>query len=303
MALLDLAARWAPGADAFLAVGHVNHGLRGRTSAADARFVRRQAAARDIPFRAQRVPVRRFARLEGLGIEEASRVLRYRALARMAADLRCAAVLAAHTLDDQAETVVMNLVRGAGPDGLGGMAPRSTWPVPVPRARTGSPRPRRSNEGPLLLRPLLTVPKNEILGYLRDRRVPFRTDATNALPLFFRNRVRPVLQAWEEERPGLRERLARLAEVLRDEQDYWDALMPPFSRRRGLDLRPFRTLHKAFQRRLLRHTFGFSSFAAIERARAFAMDPGAASRQSVPGGRLEKAEGRLIFRRRSRPID
>jgi tRNA(Ile)-lysidine synthase len=293
MALLDLAARWGPGANAFLAVGHVNHGLRARASAADARFVRRQAAARGLSFRVQEAPVRRFARRATLGIEEASRVLRYRALARMAADLRCAVVLAAHTLDDQAETIVMNLVRGAGPDGLSGMAPRSTWPVPDPR---------QSNEGPLLLRPLLAVPRKSILRYLRDRRVPFRTDATNALPLFFRNRVRPVLQAWEEERPGLRERLARLAEVLRDEQDYWDALLPPYSRRRGLDLLSFRKLHKAFQRRLLRRVFGFSSFAAVERARAFALDPEAASRQSVPAGWLEKTEGRLIFRDQTQTI-
>jgi hypothetical protein len=64
----------------------------------------------------------------------------------------------------------------------------------------------------------------------------------------------------------------------------------------------FRKLHKAFQRRLLRRVFGFSSFAAVERARAFALDPEAASRQSVPAGWLEKTEGRLIFRDQTQTI-
>jgi tRNA(Ile)-lysidine synthase len=258
--------------------------LRPRASTADARFVRGQASARGIPFRLENIPVRRFARREGLGIEEASRVLRYRALAGLASNLRCSVVLTAHNLDDQAETVVMNLIRGAGPDGLGGMAARSPWPVPTPKTNNL-----------LLLRPLLDVPREDILRYLRETRVPFRTDATNTQPVFFRNRVRPILKAWERERPGFRERLARLADILRDEQDYWKTLMLPFPRRDGLPLPSFRKLPVAFQRRLLRHLFGFSSFAALERARAFALDPKFAVRQSVPGGHLVISEGRLFF--------
>jgi tRNA(Ile)-lysidine synthetase-like protein len=284
MALLDLAAR-AGLRDLFLAVGHVDHGLRGRASAADAAFVRREAARRGLPFRLARAPVRVFAAAEGLGTEEAARVLRYGALARMAAALRCGTVLTAHTLDDQAETVLMNLIRGAGPDGLAGMSPASPWPVGPSR-------------GLLLGRPLLSVDRASLMVHLKEARVPFRTDATNALPLFFRNRVRPVLKAWERERPGLSSRIARLAEILRDEEGFWDGLLGGISgaRRKNLDLGSFKRYHKAIQRRLLRRAFGLASFAAVERARAFALDPGPAPRQSVPGGWVEKRDRSLVFR-------
>lgn len=281
MALLEAASRWAPGAGVFVAVGHVDHGLRGRASVADAAFVGREAARRGLPFRLARAPVRALALREGRGTEDAARRLRYRALLRMARGLRCEAVLTAHTLDDQAETLVMNLIRGTGPDGLGGMAPDGSWPFP------GAGRLR-------LLRPLLDVPRRSVEVFLRREKVPFRTDATNAQPLFFRNRVRPVLKAWERERPGLSDRLARLADLLRDEEAFWASILGP--RRKSLELTPFKSYHKAFQRRLLRRTFGLASFASVERARAFALDASPARRQSIPGGWVEKAEGRLRFR-------
>jgi tRNA(Ile)-lysidine synthase len=288
MALLDLAVRWASEIKAFVAVGHVDHGLRGRASSRDASFVRRETARRGLPFRLAKAPVRAYARRERIGLEEASRLLRYRALATSARFLRCGAVLTAHTLNDQAETVLMNLMRGTGPDGLGGMAPISPWPAPEKR------------EKPLkLLRPLLSVRRETLLSYLKDRRIPFRIDATNALPIFLRNRVRPVLNNWDKERPGLADRLGRTAEILRDENDYWDVLLEKLRsdfRRRSLDLATFKSYHKALQRRLLRRTFGLASFTAVERARLFAMDPGPASKESVPGGWIEK-KGDRIFRR------
>lgn len=281
MALLEAAALWAKASGAFLAVGHVDHGLRGRASTADAAFVRRAAARHGLAFRLARAPVRAFARREGRGLEESARLLRYRTLAAMARALRCGGVVTAHTLNDQAETVVMNLIRGAGPDGMGGMAPASAWPFPGVR-------------GLRLIRPFLGTRRADILDFLRSRRAPFRTDATNAQPLFFRNRVRPVLASWERERPGLAERLGRLAELMRDEESFWEEALGP--RRKHLELTPFKSYHKAFQRRLLRRTFGFSSFTAIERARAFALDPGPARRQSIPGGWVEKTRGVLSFR-------
>jgi tRNA(Ile)-lysidine synthase len=293
MTLLDAAAQVGGKEPPFFAVGHVEHGLRGRSSRADASFVQREARRRGLPFRLLRAPVKAFARRERLGTEEAARILRYRALARMARLLRCDAVLTAHTLDDQAETVVMNLIRGAGPAGLAGMAPVSPWPVPA-----------ASTAGLPLLRPFLSIRRREITRYLRKRKVPFRTDATNAQPLFFRNRIRPVLAGWDRERPGLVDRLGRLAEILRDEESFWEEFLGSLRRKgrgKGLALASFKKYHKVIQRRLLRRAFGLSSFFAVERARDFALGAGPAPRQSVPGGWIEKRGGRLLFRKLSDP--
>jgi tRNA(Ile)-lysidine synthase len=117
-------------------------------------------------------------------MEDAARELRYTALASLARRFRCPRVATAHTLDDQTETVVLNLLRGTGPSGLAGMVDRGPWPVSIPGRR------------PSLLRPLMIFSKKEILRYLQSRGLPFRVDATNALPLFLRNRLRPVLRSW-----------------------------------------------------------------------------------------------------------
>lgn len=276
-ALLALAADEARESGRFLAVGHVDHGLR-RASAGDAAFVRRAAARLGLTAAVLKVPVRRRAAGRGLSGEEAARVLRYEALARLARRFRCPAAAAAHTADDQAETVLINLLRGTGPAGLGGMSPSSPWPV---------------GRGPRLLRPLLGARRGDLRAFLKTRRQPFRRDATNDQPLFLRNRIRPTLAAWEAERPGAVERIARTAALLRDEEAWWERRLASVGDR--LELARFKRYDVALQRRLLRRAFGLASHAAVERARAFALDPGPARRQSLPGGWAVKRDGRLLF--------
>jgi hypothetical protein len=108
-----------------------------------------------------------------------------------------------------------------------------------------------------------------------------------------------VLRAWEKVRPGLLERVGRLAEIQRDEEDFWRRRGKGLVLRRkkgvpALDLRVFLSYHKAEQRRALRRHFGLSHFTALERARAFAGSP--APRVSVPGGWIEKDARTLVFR-------
>jgi tRNA(Ile)-lysidine synthase len=286
MALLALASRLKGSLS--LAVGHVHHGLRGRAADADAALVRREAARLGLPFRIARAPVRAFARRERRGLEESARILRYRALARMARSLHCGAVVTAHTLGDQAETVFMNLLRGAGPSGLGGMAPSAPWPVP------------EKGKTPRLLRPLLETRRETLLSYLKDAGVPSRRDVTNDQPVFLRNRVRPALAQWEKVRPGLLERLGRLAEICRDEEDFWTRRWAASRRKTApgvLDSKGFKRYHTAEQRRLLRRAFGLTSFLALERARLFALQPRrGASNVSLPGGWLERRGTLLVFR-------
>jgi tRNA(Ile)-lysidine synthase len=290
MALLDAAATHAHAKKIFLAVGHVDHGLRGTSSAADAAFVRRETLRRGLPFQLMRVPVKAFAAREKMGLEQAARTLRYQALARMARRLTCDAVLTAHTLNDQAETMLMNLIRGTGPDGLGGMTPTSSWPVPG----------RPGDKQPTLIRPFLDVTREEIIAHLRRSHTPSREDATNADPTFFRNRVRPLVGLFEKERPGFLDRMGRLASLLQDEETYWKTTVAALCRRNKIEAATFKKYHTALQRRILRHRLPLTSFAAVERARLFILNPGTAVRQSVPGGWIEKRNEHFTFRRLAR---
>jgi tRNA(Ile)-lysidine synthase len=289
MALWDMLERWRRDDGGTLVIGHVDHGLRGRASRADAAFVAAEARRRGTRCRVIRAPVRAWAQRNGRGVEESARFLRYRALARLARQERCRAVLTGHHRDDQVETLFMNLVRGAGPSGLAAMVPDAGWPVP------GAPRSLR------LLRPLLGVGRDRILRYLSARRLRFRMDATNREPSFFRNRIRPVLRAWEKHRPGFFDRVARLARVQQDEEAFWRARVEHLARgllrRRGsglaLDFNRFIKYHKSEQRRILRHKIGITHFEALERVRAFAASP--EQRITFPGGWAEKSGRALVF--------
>lgn len=284
MALLDVADRWRKITGGFVAVGHVDHGLRGRASRIDAAFVQKECERREIPCGVVRAPVQAWAQKRGRGIEDAARELRYRALAQLARRFRCDAVATAHTLDDQVETVFLNLLRGAGPAGLAGMAEASSWPV----SDRGSP--------PELIRPLLNVQKKEILRYLRAQKIPFRVDASNALPLFLRNRLRPVLRSWTALRPGFFQRVAQTARIFRDEEDFWRARLSfrRKDRRVRLERTPFLRYHIAEQRRRLRHLYGLSRFDVLERVRLFAADR-APGPLDIPGGRVSKTKRFLFF--------
>jgi tRNA(Ile)-lysidine synthase len=223
-------------------------------------------------------------------VEETARLLRYRALARLARRARCPAVLTAHHLDDQAETVLLGLIRGAGPDGLGGMAPESRWPL--------------GGRGPRLLRPLLAFTRAEILSYAKQRDIPYRIDASNRDRSFFRNRLRPVLRGWERARPGFFRRAGRAAEILRDETAYWsgrlDRLERAVLRRTGdgmtIDLTRLMRYHKVEQRRLLKRLFPAADFAALERLRALAGASGPGALSLPSGGVVRKSARALLFR-------
>lgn len=290
IALLDLAARWKIQTGNMVAAGHADHGLR-TGSRGDALFVRNSARRLKIPFYAEKIPVKSWAATHKKGIEESSRILRYQALSRMAKKGRFPVVAVGHNLSDQAETVFMNIFRGTGPAGLGGMAPLSNWPVP-------------GGEGVKLARPLLEISRKSILLYLKERGLRYHTDSTNRSGRFLRNRLRPILKSWERERPGFYERVSRLAEIMRDEEDYWrDRLRrgKRLFRRCGagviLDLKGFMRYHRAEQRRLLRAGFPLSDFKALENVRRWAALPASRDfRGNIPGGGVEKKAGRLIFR-------
>ncbi len=154
-----------------LVVGHVDHGLRA-SSAEDAQFVEAQARGLGLLVVTRRADVRAEARRRGQTIEQAARELRYALLREVADKVGAERVATAHTATDQAETVLMRVIRGTGPVGLAGVAPDR-------------------EDG--FIRPLLCATRDEVRRHARAHRLPFREDPTNRDPRFLRNRVRLTL--------------------------------------------------------------------------------------------------------------
>jgi tRNA(Ile)-lysidine synthase len=178
---------------------HVHHGLRGRAADRDASSVERLGRELGVPARIARADVKALARKRGLGLEEAGRRERYRLLAARARRGRFSAVATGHHLDDQAETVLLHLLRGTSLEGLGGIAP----------SRPLAP-------GVALIRPLLPITRAEVRVYLDLHGLSWREDRSNRDRAFTRNWVRAeVLPLLERRAPGVKERLSRLAAKVR----------------------------------------------------------------------------------------
>ena len=205
VALLHALAALAQRGVCSLAVGHVHHGLRGADADRDQQLVESLARALGAPFAAERVDPH--ALREGSSsrgrptLQEAARTLRYAALDRIAAQLGADRIATAHHADDQAETVLLRLFRGSGPDGLGGI-------------------PERSPDG-RIVRPLLRLSREELTGYALAKGLRWREDASNASPAYSRNRLRKWLPRLAEDfNPRLLRAIADLAEAQRRDSEW-----------------------------------------------------------------------------------
>lgn len=189
---------------------HVHHGMRGPEADADAEFLAGCCAAWGVPLRVERVDVPALAKERRISVEEAGREARYSTFARLASEWGCGKVVTAHHADDQAETVLLHLFRGAGIDGLAGMPER---------------RPLRpAADAPELVRPLLGVRRRELEAYCEAHGLVPRLDVTNLDLQYRRNRIRyellPVLERFDPEITG---HLVRLSRQARDEQELLSA--------------------------------------------------------------------------------
>jgi tRNA(Ile)-lysidine synthase len=189
---------------------HLDHGLRAG-SKADAAVCRRLCRSLGLPFRSRRADVSARARRDGGGVEDAARAERYAFLESVRAREDARFVVLAHTRDDQAETVLLRLLRGSGSLGLGAM-----------RVQAGT-----------LLRPMLRVSRQDVIAHLGAHGLSWSEDPTNADPAFVRNRVRLELIPYLEARfnPAIRDALARTAAVLADEADALLQLAAPLAAR------------------------------------------------------------------------
>lgn len=196
MALLSVAAELAAMRGFSVCAAHYNHKLRGAEAERDAEFVRIQCAARGIPFLYGEGNVREYAAERRIGIEEAAREARYRFFEDEARRSGAAAVFTAHNANDNAETVLMNIGRGAGLSGYCG----------IPPVRG------------IYARPLLCITRDEIEAYLRENGIAHIEDSTNADDIYTRNNIRHnVLPAMGEIYPALYSNIFAGSELLRDD--------------------------------------------------------------------------------------
>ncbi|HUF24444.1 MAG TPA: tRNA lysidine(34) synthetase TilS [Vicinamibacterales bacterium] len=274
VALALTLARLAPGHGfALAAIAHLHHGLRGPEADEDQRFVEALAARLGVPCLTAREDVAARAAEAGESIETAARRLRYAFLDAAASEARADRIATGHTADDQAETVVMRLMRGAGLHGLSAIRPRNGR----------------------VIRPLIEARRSAIEAFLRESGERWRDDASNADIAVARNRVRhealPALKAIAGD--GVVDALARTASLIQDDADELDRLAAELSAAAvlpdgALDMAVLAAASPALARRVIRAALEqaadgrFLSLEHVEAVRSL-MKQGVARRIQLPG--------------------
>lgn len=258
-----------------LSVVHINHTLRADESDADQRFVEELCHRLDLPLHSHKVDTGAFATQHKLGIEEAARDLRYKFFADLFAQGKINTVLTAHTLDDQAETVLMKLLRGAWLEGLSAISPVLEV------------------DGGRILRPLLRTRREELRSYLRDCGQAWREDSSNSDEAFTRNRIRhTVMPLLRRENSNVDQMFANIAELAREEESRWAAELKKILPQLILSGRPVRGGGRANSTLIGEQTL------AIELDRLRALDP--AVRRRVLRAAARQLGSRLTFDETSR---
>ncbi len=284
IAMLDILLN-LPGFRIKVVVAHLNHMLRGGESDSDEEFVRSLAEKHLLPFEGRRVDVADVAAKEHLSLEEAGRNCRHAFLEQLARKYSPAVISLAHNKNDQAETVLIRLLRGAAGSGLAGIRPRS--------------------DDIRIVRPLLMVSRKEIESYLANRGISWREDSSNSDPRFLRNRIRhQLLPLLHDYNPEIVERLSITAEALGNDEALLDLLTcEAFSRCRvsaesGVRLDLDMLLHEPapLHNRLFRHAIrsvkgdlkriSFRHLEAVEKLVA----------GNSPNGHIDLPDGISVFR-------
>lgn len=273
-----------------LSVAHFHHGIRGAEADADQQFVRELADGLGLEFHLGSGDAPSYARSRQMSLETAARELRHSWFAQLIAEQKAVKIATAHTLDDQAETVLMRLVRGSGIHGLSGI-------YPVQQEKR-------------LIRPLLAITRREVENYLCSLNQSWREDSTNLDLSHTRNRVRHQLLPMLERdfNAGIRGTLADLAEIARAESKYWreqtSAVLPRVvrpgkpsrsgrtvsgeaSRTLALDLAALTALPLALQRQVLLHVtdgLGSREFLHVQQLIDLAQKKSGSKRLALPGG-------------------
>lgn len=293
VALLKIFQELSPRYRLALKVAHLNHGLRGEESDREESFVRELCLSLGLPFVSRKIDVRNVLSKSGTSLEDACRGERYDFLEEVRLEEGFQKTALGHHRDDQAETLLMRLLRGSGPEGLRGMLP----------LRDGT-----------FIRPMLDVSREEIISFLAERGLAYVNDSSNEEEFCLRNRIRHGLipDLCARYNPGLVENLVHTAEILRLENDYMEGEVRRLlerwrctgaRRRMDIPLREFLGLHEAIRNRVVKAALrGFSpekkgaGFRHVRAVTSLAESGRTGDRLDMPFGvRVKKGYGCLSF--------
>lgn len=260
VALLILLHRLIPRWRLRLTAVHFNYGLRGQESDEDQAFAAALCASLNVPLRCVSLDAR--TRQPRVSLQAQARDVRYRAMAKLAEDVGADRIAVGHTADDQAETILLWMLRGAGIAGLAGM----------PAQRDG-----------MIIRPLYEIRRQKVLDFLNATGQAYRQDSSNAKPIYARNRIRhQLLPVLNQIAPAAVDALCRMGDICREDDRYleeltvglYGVLVQPDGAGYAIDRQGFQAQPLALQRRLLREVFRrmhsslrAPSFATVEAVR------------------------------------
>ena len=291
--LLDLLRLAQPRLKLRLAAFHLNHGLR-ESAARDEGFVRNLCRDWRVDLVVARANVAGFAKRHKLGIEEAGRELRYRHLERVARRLKCDVIALGHTANDNLETMLLNLVRGAGPRGLAGIPVRR-----IPDSYHKDTKAQRVRTRITFVRPLLDIERGQLEQHLRARGIEWVEDESNQDVNYRRNLLRQeVAPVFVRLNPSSVANARRAAQLLAEEGEFLDGLAEAAARdavesgkgRVRIDMLKFKDYNNILKRRILKRVLPELDSQAVEGVLQFC--------NRDTGGRLTLTRGVRAHRRR-----
>ena len=279
MYLLEKMMELAPQYGLEVRCAHFDHRLRGAESDRDREFVEEYCTKRSIPCYIGAKDVSAYATENGIGIEEAARILRYEFLEKTADEIGASRIATAHTADDNTETMLFNLLRGSGLKGLCG--------IPPVRGK--------------IIRPMLQVTTAEVLQYLEENDIPHVEDSTNLEDDYTRNKIRHrVVPELRGISPGFDENLIRCVALLREDEEYLSSLAQSFVdlhlHSNTVPTSEFAVLPKPVSARVLLIIIPFGlSCAHIDAVRDIASGKDCHACADIPGMRVVRDYDKLIF--------
>ena len=274
-----------------VAAAHFNHGMRGEESDRDESFVHDYCDACGVPLYSGDGDVRAYANARNLSIEMAARELRYDFFNEAAEIADASRIATAHTADDNAETILMNLVRGAGAAGLSG----------IPPLREAFGRDETPEQGIGIIRPMLRISRDEVMKFIGERGIPFIEDPTNSLDIYTRNKIRnTVMPVLREINPRLNEAAAAAAELLRADEEMLSDLADLFitDMCSGLTAEVVDLLNLPFavSSRVVRKLYGGNlSYNHVKAVLELCEGDNPSASLSLPGMTVFREYGRIVF--------
>ncbi len=240
MVLLDILSKLVPNK---LIAAHLNHQFRGKEAEADANFVKSECLKRKISFELKEYDVPAYMKQTGLGVQEAAREIRYKFYENIADKWNATTIALGHHANDQAETILMRIIRGTGMHGLSG--------IPYLR-KTGEIE---------IIRPLLDIQREDVEHYCLEHNIPYIIDKSNLSTKYFRNKIRlEVIPFLNKYNPKITSHLNQLSKVIQDENHFLEKLANDFLEENSsgfledkfkLDIYRLKNLDIALQRRVI----------------------------------------------------